>query len=88
MLETKTSTTWQVAAHCDVCKEGVARIDNIRAEYDALHQLRTEGWVFATIDVDHWRLKIAICPSCAPAYTWLRDIIDEHSPEARRGRNT
>jgi hypothetical protein len=87
MIKTKTSTTWQLDVACDVCKEAHARKDEVRAEYDALDALRRDGWLFATIEVDHWRIKIAICPGCSPSHKWLADIIEEHSPEARRLRS-
>lgn len=87
MLKTKTNTTWRLDAACDVCRETHERMDEICAEYNAIDALRRGGWVFATIEVDHWRIKIAICPKCSPGFKWLSDIIEEHSPEARRLRS-
>lgn len=87
MLKIDTTYQWHVEAKCDACNGEPVRVGNCRAEYDALASLRRDGWLFFVVDVEHWRLKIAVCPDCAVSLQWLCKIIDEHNPEARRLRS-
>jgi hypothetical protein len=53
---------------------------------DGKYQLMREGWLFATLEVEHFRVTVALCPECAPAHLWLAKVIYDHTPPAyRRG---
>lgn len=87
MLKTTGTTTWNVVATCDDCGT-VEHFGEVASESSVQYDLHDRSWILTTLEVEHWRIKIAICPACFRKYEWLSKLIDEHTPEAYRRNRT
>ena len=84
MLNSKCHTTCELTVKCDACAAEPVQMREMHGSNHAKYQLQDEGWLFATLEIEHFRATVALCPKCAPAHAWLAKVIYEHTPPAYR----
>lgn len=79
MLDVTTESKFNVTVRCDACgisdhEDGLSSATYVQMNYQA------RGWTIFTVEIEHRRLKMCICPKCSETVPWLRTFIINNTP--------
>jgi hypothetical protein len=79
MLDVKTESKFNVEVRCDAC--GIAeREDGLSSATYVEMNFRAKGWTIFTVEIEHRRLQLCVCPKCIATVPWLRTFLINNTP--------